>query len=207
MSDLDLGGAIAPPRKGRAALFVAIPMALAMVLLVAVLITRSNATDKAAFTPLQDKPAPEIAGTTLDGKAFDLDAFRGDWVAVNFLASWCVPCLQEHPFLESFARRQAQAGNHVHLVSVVFGDTVDNVKKFFAENGGDWPVVTGDEGRIALDYSVVQVPETYIIDPAGIVRERVSGPLRSPDELDNRIGALITKLYPTDSSDSTSVSS
>jgi cytochrome c biogenesis protein CcmG/thiol:disulfide interchange protein DsbE len=198
MSDIALGGAIAPPRKGRAALFVAIPMALAMVLLVGVLITRSTATDKAAFTPLQDKPAPPIAGTTLDGATFDLDAFRGDWVAVNFLASWCVPCLQEHPYLESFARRQAQQGNHVHLVSVVFGDTVENVKKFFAENGGDWPVVTGDEGRIALDYSVVQVPETYIIDPAGIVRERVSGPLRSPDELDNRIGDLITKLYPTD---------
>jgi cytochrome c biogenesis protein CcmG/thiol:disulfide interchange protein DsbE len=201
MSDVevDLGGAIAPPRKGRAALFVAIPMALAMVLLVAVLITRSNATDKAAFTPLQDKTAPPIEGTTLDGKTFDLDAFRGDWVAVNFLASWCVPCLQEHPYLESFARRQAQSGNHVHLVSVVFGDTEENVRKFFAENGGDWPVVTGDEGRVALDYSVVQVPETYIIDPAGIVRERVSGPLRSPDELDNRIGDLIAKLYPTES--------
>ena len=198
-TDADLDGAIAPPRKGRAALFVAIPMALAMVLLVAVLITRSNATDKAAFTPLQDQPAPRIEGTTLDGKTFDLDAFRGDWVAVNFIASWCVPCLQEHPYLVSFARRQAQSGNRVHLVSVVFGDTADNVRKFMADNGGDWPVVTGDEGRIALDYSVVQVPETYIIDPAGIVRERVSGPLRSPDELDNRIGALIAKLYPTDS--------
>lgn len=186
---------VQPPRKGRAALFVAVPLALVMLLLVAVLVTRDSAADRADFDRLHNKPAPAIVGTTLDGKPFDLDRYRGDWVILNFFAQWCVPCQQEHADLVSFAQRHEQANDGVQLVSVVFNDDLQKVKDFFAQRGGDWPVVTGDSGRMALDYSVVRVPDTYIIDPFGVVRDRLQRPVQNTDELDGIIAQLYDQLY------------
>ena len=182
-----------PPRRGRAAVFVAVPVAIVVALLIVVLVTRKSAADRADFNPLVDKPAPAIVGQTLDGKDFDLDQLRGEWVVVNFFATWCVPCQQEHPDLLSFARRHEQAGD-VQLISVVFQDDPAAVRDYYTKNGGDWPVVAGDQGRMALDYSVIRVPDTYIIDPLGIVRDRIPRPLLNADELDQRISALNDKL-------------
>src|SRR5207248_625555 len=99
----------------------------------------------------------------------------------------------EHADLVSFDRRHAQSGD-VQLISVVFQDDPAAVKAYFAKNGGDWPVVAGDQGRMGLDYSVIRVPDTYIIDPLGIVRDRIPRPLANADELDQRISALSQKL-------------
>ena len=107
--------------------------------------------------------------TTLDGDSFDLDRLRGQWVVVNFFATWCVPCRQEHPELVSFHRRHTQAGDAA-VVSVVFDDDHGEVQDFFDANGGTWPVVVGDEGQIALDYGVSGVPESFLVDPTGVVR-------------------------------------
>jgi len=192
---------VQPGRRGRAALFVAVPVALVMVLLVAVLITRKSAADRADFDRLHNQPAPEIVGTTLDGKPFDLDDYKGKWVVVNFFAQWCVPCQQEHADLVSFAQRHEAANDDVQLVSVVFNDDLDKVKDYFAREGGDWPVVTGDSGRMALDYSVVRVPDTYIVDPIGIVRDRLQRPVQNTDELDVIISQLSQQLYGSQSSD------
>jgi len=182
-----------PPRRGRAAAFIAVPVALVMVLLVVVLVSRKSAADRADFNPLVGKPAPAIVGTTLDGKPFDLDQFRGEYVVVNFFATWCIPCQQEHPDLLSFARRHTQAGD-VQLVSVVIQDDPGAVRDYYAKNGGDWPVVSGDQGRMALDYSVIRVPDTYIIDRIGIVRDRIPRPVLNADELDQRISAINAAL-------------
>jgi cytochrome c biogenesis protein CcmG/thiol:disulfide interchange protein DsbE len=165
-----------------------------MMLLVIVLITRKSAADRADFDPLENKAAPAIVGTTLDGKPFDLDHIRGEWVVVNFFATWCVPCQQEHGDLVSFDRRHSQAGD-VQLISVVFNDDPNAVRDFYAKNGGTWPVVSGDQGRMALDYSVVRVPDTYIIDPLGIVRARIPRPVRNADEIDQRITELSNRLF------------
>jgi cytochrome c biogenesis protein CcmG/thiol:disulfide interchange protein DsbE len=175
-------------------MYVAVPLALVMILLLVVLVTRKSAADRADFNPLVNKPAPAIAGETLEGQQFDLDQLRGKWVVVNFFATWCVPCQIEHPLLVSFDRRHAQAGD-VQLISVVFNDDVPAVRDFYAKNGGDYPVVLGDQGRIALDYSVIKVPDTYIIDPLGIVRDRIPRALADPDELDSRISTLSTQLF------------
>jgi cytochrome c biogenesis protein CcmG/thiol:disulfide interchange protein DsbE len=190
-----------PPQKRRGCAFVAAPVAVVLVLLVVVLVTRKSAADRADYSPLIDKPAPAIVGTTLDGKPFDIDQFRGDWVVVNFFATWCVPCQQEHPYLVSFDRRHQQAGD-VKLVSVVFNDDMTAVRDFYAKNGGEFPVVNGDQGRMALDYSVIRVPDTYIIDQLGVVRARIPRPLQNPDELDQVISDLAAKLYGTSSSGS-----
>jgi hypothetical protein len=82
----------------------------------------------------------------------------------------------------------------------VFQDDLGAVRDFYAKNGGSWPVVNGDEGRMALDYSVIRPPDTYIIDPLGIVRARIPRPVNGPDELDQRIAQLSQELYGSASS-------
>jgi cytochrome c biogenesis protein CcmG, thiol:disulfide interchange protein DsbE len=185
-----------PPRPRRAALLIAVPLALVMLLLVAVLVTRKSSAERADFSPLIDKPAPAIEGTTLDGKPFNVDSLRGEWVVVNFFATWCVPCQQEHADLLSFDRRHSQAQD-AQLISVVFNDDTNAVRDYYARNGGSWPVVTGDLGHLALEYSVIRVPDTYIIDPVGIIRARIPRPVRNADELDQVITDLSQKLFGT----------
>ncbi len=156
----------------RVALLVVIPIGLALALLIVVLGTRKAAIDRTEASPLIGKQAPAIVGTTLSGQQFDLGRESG-WVLVNFFASWCIPCRQEHPELRAFQLEHAAKGD-VSLVSVVFGDEPADVRRFFKQNGGDWPVVLDKDGRDALEYSVAKVPETYLIAPDGTVVYRVA---------------------------------
>lgn len=161
-----------PRRPIRVVLLVVIPVGLALALLIVVLGTRKAAVDRTEASPLVGKQAPAIVGTTLSGQHFDLGRESG-WVLVNFFASWCVPCREEHPELRAFQAEHAGKGD-VSLVSVVFGDEAADVRRFFKENGGDWPVVLDTDGRAALEYSVAKVPETYLIAPDGTVVYRVA---------------------------------
>ncbi len=118
--------------------------------------------------------APEFAGETLDGGEFDMAAQRGRWVVVNFFSTWCVQCVVEHPELVAFHDRYRGDPN-IRLVSVVFRDEVEVISRFFAERGGDWPVVISNTGRIAIDFGVTAVPETYLVDPLGRVVSKFTG--------------------------------
>ncbi len=120
---------------------------------------------------LVGRAAPAITGTALDGTVVDIDRSRGSWVLVNFFATWCVPCIREHPELVEFAERHGPDGPGVpvQVISVAFDDNADAIASFFAQRGGDWPVLTEGTGSIALDYGVRGVPESYLVSPAGQV--------------------------------------
>ena len=125
-------------------------------------------------TEVVGRVAPAIVATDMTGEPFDLDDYRGRWVLVNFFATWCPPCVTEHPELVLFSASHAEVGDAV-VVSIAFNDEADEVASFFAERGGDWPVVVADTGRFAIDYGVVAVPESYLVDPFGIVQGKFTG--------------------------------
>ena len=151
----------------RRALWIALPVAVVAGLLVLVLATRDSAFERSASSPIVGGLAPPVAGVTTAGEPFDLDDWRGRWVIVNFFQSTCVPCIIEHPELVAFSERHA-AGD-AEVVSVVFDDSVDNVRGFFAANGGDWPVLVEGASEAAIAYGVTGVPESYLVAPSGAV--------------------------------------
>jgi len=162
------------PRRSRTGLVVSVVVALVLIGFVAVLATRDPATDRRASSPLIGRVAPPLVGETLDGEAFDIGDHRGRWVVVNFFATWCQPCIQEHPELVAFDEAHRPT-DYARVVSVLYSDDPGTARKFFDRNGGDWPVVIDRDGRIALAYGVPKVPETYLVDPTGRVVEKLTG--------------------------------
>ena len=177
----------AVPGRSRTGLIVSLVVAAVAVAFVVVLATREPATERRARSPLVGKVAPALVGETLDGGAFDIDDHRGQWVVVNFFATWCPPCVEEHPELVSFDESHRTVGDAT-VVSVVYNDRVDAVGEFFADKGGEWPVIA-DRGLAAVDYGVVKVPETYLVTPGGVVAQKYTGGV-TRDMIDRDIAAI-----------------
>ena len=171
--------------------FVAIAIALVFAGLFFVLAGADSGDTETADTPLLNRPAPDAVGELGDGATFDLSRRKGSWVVLNFFDPECVPCVEEHPELLAVRRRsERQLGNDgAELVTVVFRDDRDGVAEFFADEGGDWPVVYDDDGAIATAFGVTLVPETWVVDPNGVVRWRTISTVTA-DQLESVIDQL-----------------
>ena len=169
----DPGVDAAGRRRGRVAPFVALAIAVVIAGLFVVFAGSEPAVNETAETPLLGRAAPAVTGELADGQEFELSRRRGSVVVLNFFTSDCVPCQQEHPDLVEFARRQEGAGaDGAELITVVYDDDRDAVEEFFAREGGDWPIVYDDDGSMAVSFGVSKVPETWIVDPNGVVQRR-----------------------------------
>ena len=142
--------------------------------LVGLLATRAPAQSTVAPSPLVGRAAPEVTGTSLDGRTVRLSQFRGRFVVLNFFASWCIPCQQEHDDLMRFNSRHASQGD-AQVLAVIFSDDPSDARRFFTEHGGDWPVLHDPKGRVALDFGVRGPPESFLISPDGTVVSRIVG--------------------------------
>lgn len=152
------------PRTART---VSIAVGVVLVGLIALLALSGGGEDEDGVSPLLAQRTPAVAGATLGGGQFDIDDHRGSWVLVNFFATWCPGCVNEHDDLVELERWGASEGD-LQLVSVVFNDPVERVEEFFAERGGTWPVLE-DRGGTSGDFGVVQIPESFLVSPSGQV--------------------------------------
>jgi cytochrome c biogenesis protein CcmG, thiol:disulfide interchange protein DsbE len=165
------------PKPRRIAPFITLGLAIAIAALVVVFAQAPKGErPDTASTVLLNKPAPPIEGETIDGGRYSLASRRGSWVAVNFFQTSCTPCIAEQPELTQFndGQRSLPPERRTELVSVMFVDTIENARKFFRERGGgNWPVLPDKNAEVVTAYSMARVPETWIIDPNGIVRTRI----------------------------------
>jgi cytochrome c biogenesis protein CcmG/thiol:disulfide interchange protein DsbE len=121
------------------------------------------------------RPAPAVVSTTLDDEPFDLSRRKGSWVVLNFFDPACIPCVEEHPELVAFAEQQEQIADGAEMYTIVNKGSDADVRAFFEANGGDWPIVRDPDGTASIGFGVAQVPETWIVDPNGVVRARWAG--------------------------------
>jgi len=176
------------PGRGRTALVAAVVVGLLAVAFVVVLATRDPSTERSTQSPLLGRVAPTIVGPTLDGGEYALSDHRGRWVVVNFFATWCTPCIVEHPELMDFQERHAELGDAT-VVSVLFDDRPDTAQAFFEREGGDWPVVIDDDGAASVAYGVARVPESFVVAPDGTVVQRLVGGITA-EQLDGVLAAF-----------------
>ncbi len=166
----DVGGA--GPR--RVAPYVVVVLAVVLGGLFLVLAGADSDSSATADSPLIGRPAPEATGTLDDGTSFDLSRRKGSWVVLNFFDPECIPCIQEHPELVRFDEDQATLGpDGAELYSVITRGSRDEIDDFFAENGGDWPAIYSEADEFPVAFGVAAVPETWIIDPSGVVQLRL----------------------------------
>ena len=139
---------------------------------------------------LIDKPAPQFALAGFAGDpGLTLDNFKGQAVLVNFFASWCEPCREEHDVLMRFA-----AQSKTPLYGIAYKDKPEDAQHFLKDYGDPYRRVGLDEsGRTAIDFGVYGVPETYVIDRAGRIRLRFVGPLTDND-VAHKLLPLLAKL-------------
>ncbi|SEN02501.1 cytochrome c biogenesis protein CcmG, thiol:disulfide interchange protein DsbE [Pseudorhodobacter antarcticus] len=137
---------------------------------------------------LTGKAAPLVQLTPFgDAAAFtDADLRAPGPKLVNFWASWCAPCRAEHPLLEQLAVEG------VAIYGVNYKDRLDDAQGFLSELGNPYTAIGQDAGRMALDWGVYGVPETYVIDGDGRIVLRFAGPI-SAAELERTIRPAIAK--------------
>ncbi len=122
------------------------------------------------------REAPDFSLPMLEGTGVvRLSDLRGQAVVINFWASWCKECRIEYPNLLAAWERYRDQG--MTLIGVDFNDKRSAALAFQRELGGDWPIVDDPGGRTALAYGVYGVPETFFIDPKGIVAYKQVGPV------------------------------
>ena len=126
-----------------------------------------------------DHPAPAIVATTLDGRAFDLAAYAGKPVVINFWGPSCVPCRDEFPLLESKVAQHAAEG--LTVVGVLTDDPVEPARDFIAKYGATWPTVEDPSKSIKAAYRVAARPQTYFVDRTGVLRSIQVGELTDAD--------------------------
>jgi cytochrome c biogenesis protein CcmG/thiol:disulfide interchange protein DsbE len=142
-------------------------------------------------SPLIDKPAPAFTLPRLHqtDKSFSPADMRGQVWLLNVWASWCVSCREEHPVLVELAKTHA-----VPIVGLNYKDQNPDALRWLAQFGDPYTLsVTDADGRVGIDYGVYGVPETYVIDKAGIIRMKHIGPV-TPEVLQQKILPKVKEL-------------
>jgi cytochrome c biogenesis protein CcmG/thiol:disulfide interchange protein DsbE len=153
------------PRRRPILIGLAVALAAAVAL---VGVVRLSQTSTGLPPIAKGQPAPEIAGTTLDGSTLDLASLRGRPVVVNFWGPTCAPCRTEFPLLASKLADHAADG--LAIVGILTDDGPDAARTFVAEERATWPTVIDPNAALKKTYRVVGRPQSYFIDRAGILR-------------------------------------
>lgn len=166
---------------------------LAVFLVLAGFLARGLVLDPATIpSALQDKPAPEFSLPLLgeENSTFTTNDLKGSPYLLNVFASWCVSCVTEHPVLVELAKQNKD----LRLVGLNYKDEPAAAQQWLARFGNPFEVVLDDSaGLVGIDWGVIAVPETFVIDADGVVRYKHTGPL-DQTIIDEQLRPLLEEL-------------
>ena len=168
----------------------AIPLAIFVVLVIFLAIGLGHDPHEVP-SPLINKPAPAFQLPQLQdpNTKFSAAEMRGKVWLLNVWATWCLPCREEHPVLLELSRSGA-----VPIYGMDYKDKREDALSLLSELGNPYVLCTSDaDGRVAIDYGVYGVPETYLIDREGVIRYKQVGPL-TPESIEKNILPLVKEL-------------
>ncbi len=163
----------------------------AFVALVVLLAVGLRLNPREVPSPLIGKPAPQFELPLLNApeKRFSQKQMLGSVWVLNVWASWCPPCLEELPVVSAFAR-----SGLAPVIGLNYKDAREDALPWLKRNGDPYKLSVYDaEGKIGIDYGVYGVPETYVIDRAGVIRYKHIGPL-TPEVVQNKLQPLVKEL-------------
>lgn len=167
-----------------------IPLSLFLVLLV-LLAVGLRLDPREVPSPLVNKTAPDFRLAQLEDteRVFTPQDMKGRVWLLNVWASWCAPCQLEHPVLMDLAKTGVAP-----IVGLSYKDQRQDALKVLRRSGNPYAVSVSDpDGRVGIEYGVYGVPETYVIDQAGVIRHKHIGPL-SPEALQGTLLPLLREL-------------
>ena len=138
-------------------------------------------------SPLIGKAVPQFALEDIDGRVHRLADSRGRPVVINFWATWCQPCVVEHPILLDAARRYS---GRADFIGIVYQDEPALIRRFLQQRGAWGPSLVDPGSEVAIAYGVYGAPETFFLDGDGKLVERVAG-LINPGAIDRILGELL----------------
>jgi peroxiredoxin len=123
-----------------------------------------------AMTPLS--PAPDFSLPTLDGGTIRLYNLRGEWVILNFWATWCQPCVTEIPALQTVATR-----HQIPVLYINMRESAQTIRAFLDDQEAGMTVLINPDDATLMNYQVLSLPQTLLIGPDGTIAWRQFGPI------------------------------
>jgi cytochrome c biogenesis protein CcmG/thiol:disulfide interchange protein DsbE len=129
------------------------------------------------------KPAPAFELNDAEGHLWKVSDLKGKVVFLNFWATWCASCKSEAPSKEALF--QKMKGRQFQMLGILYRDDPGNLPAYYKLHNLSFPALISPGNEAAKLYGITGVPETFIIDKNGIVREKIVGPLEwtAPENL------------------------
>ncbi|WP_347989384.1 TlpA disulfide reductase family protein [Methylomonas sp. AM2-LC] len=117
-----------------------------------------------------NRAAPNCALSSLDvSERYDLQRFKGKVVYVDFWASWCGPCVQSFPYMNTLDKELKEKG--LQVLGVNLDENSEDAKQFVSQTPPEFMVAADDNGACAKEFGVKAMPSTFLVDRKGVIRE------------------------------------
>ena len=130
------------------------------------------------------KPAPDFDTLDLDGKIWSLSKLKGKVVFINFWATWCSPCREEMPSMQRLYTKLPK--DKFEMIALFNNDKKPAVRNFVSQLGLTFPILSDEHNFAGTKYGLTGLPETFIVDKQGVIREKIIGPAKwdSPENVE-----------------------
>lgn len=124
--------------------------------------------------PVVGNQAPDFTLTDIEGRTWTLSQLKGQVVFLNFWATWCPPCVSEMPAMQNLYKTLPQ--DQFKMLAVLYSDEANNAVNFAKKLDITLPILVDEGNQVGMNYGLTGVPETFILDKKGIIREKFRGP-------------------------------